>query len=67
MKTVLIFAAGLWVGKEIFTQLFADQLKERDLKIRNNLERFLNQEQPALSKLELQHTLQSILDPTNTK
>jgi len=41
MKTLLIFAAGVWVGKKIYSTLADNKANEREVRLRKKLEDFL--------------------------
>lgn len=61
MRTVLILAAGVWIGREIFTTLSRNQAREREVKIRKQLERFIKENLPTLHPKEMQKEVENIL------
>ena len=61
MRTVLILAAGVWIGREVFTTLFKIQAREREVKIRKKLERFIKENLPTLQPKEMQKEIEDIL------
>ena len=61
MKTILLLAAGVWIGREIFTTLYRNQAREREVKIRKKLEQFIREKLPSLSPNEMQNEIQSII------
>lgn len=61
MRTILILAAGVWIGREIFTTLSRNQGREREVKIRKQLERFIKENLPTLQPKEMQKEVENIL------
>ncbi len=61
MRTVLILAAGVWIGRGIYTALAKNQAREREVKIRKQLERFIKEKLPNLEPKEMQKEVESIL------
>lgn len=61
MRTILILAAGVWIGREIYTTLSRNQEREREVKIRKKLEQFIKENLPALSPKEMQKKVENIL------
>ena len=49
MRTVLILAAGVWLGRGIYTALAKNQAREREVNIRKQLERFIKEKLPNLA------------------
>lgn len=61
MRTLLTLAAGVWVGRKIYTQLAENRSRERDVKIRKKLEQFIRDNLPALQAPQLQKEIENIL------
>lgn len=61
MRTLLTLAAGVWVGRKIYTQLAENRSRERDVKIRKKLEQFIRENLPALQAPQLQKEIENIL------
>lgn len=61
MKTILILAAGVWIGREIYTTLAKNQAKEREVKIRKALEKFIQEKLPTLPSAEMKQEVEAIL------
>ncbi|MBI3520618.1 MAG: hypothetical protein HY062_14865 [Bacteroidetes bacterium] len=63
MKTAFILAAGVWIGREIYTTLAKNQARERDVKLRKSLEKFIQDKlpdmEPKLAKKEIDSILKS--------
>lgn len=61
MKTILILAAGVWIGREIYTTLAKNQAKEREVKIRKALEKFIQEKLPSLEPKQVKMEIENIL------
>ncbi|TAL58256.1 MAG: hypothetical protein EPN85_11935 [Bacteroidetes bacterium] len=61
MRTVLILAAGVWIGRGIYTALAKNQAREREVKIRKALEQFIRENLPSLEPKEMQKKVETIL------
>ncbi len=61
MRTVLILAAGVWLGRGIYTALAKNQAREREMNIRKQLERFIQEKLPNLQPNETKKEVESIL------
>lgn len=61
MKTILILAAGVWIGREIYTTLAKNQAKEREVKIRKSLEKFIQEKLPTLEPKQVKTEIENIL------
>lgn len=61
MKTILILAAGVWIGREIYTTLAKNQAKEREVKIRKALEKFIQEKLPTLEPKQVKTEIENIL------
>jgi ABC-type transport system involved in cytochrome bd biosynthesis fused ATPase/permease subunit len=61
MKTVLILAAGVWIGREIYTTLAKNQAREREVKIRKALEKFIQDNLPNLEPRQAKKEIDTIL------
>lgn len=61
MRTVLILAAGVRIGREIYTTLAKNQAREREVKVRKALEKFIQENLPTLTPKEMQKEVENIL------
>lgn len=61
MRTILILAVGVWIGREIYTTHAKNQVKEREVKIRKTLEKFIQEKLPTLTPAEVQKEVEGIL------
>ena len=61
MRTVLILAAGVWIGRGIYTSLAKNQARESEGKIRKALEQFIRENLPGLEPKEMQKKVENIL------
>jgi hypothetical protein len=63
MRMILILAAGVWIGREIFTTLAKNQARDREAKVRKKLEQFIKENLPSLTSTEMKKTIETILEP----
>ena len=61
MRTVLVLAVGVWIGRGIYTSLAKNQAREREVKIRKALEQFIRENLPGLEPKEMQKKVENIL------
>lgn len=61
MRTILILAAGVWIGREIYTTLAKNQVREREVKLRKSLEKFIQDKLPALEPEQAKKEIENIL------
>ncbi len=61
MRTVLILAAGVWIGREIYTTLARNQAREREVRIRKALEKFIQDNLPTLEPRQVKKEIDTIL------
>lgn len=61
MRTVLILAVGVWIGREIYTTLAKNQAKEREVKIRKALEKFIQDNLSTLEPKQVKTEIENIL------
>jgi hypothetical protein len=61
MRTVLVLAVGVWIGRGIYTSLAKNQAREREVKIRKALEQFIRENLPTLEPKEMQKKVENIL------
>lgn len=61
MKTVLILAAGVWLGRRIYTTLADNKARERDVELRKRLDRYLRDKNPAMTPDEVQQQISALL------
>ena len=61
MRTVLILAAGVWLGLRIYTTLADNKAREREVELRKRLDRFLREKFPTATSDEVQQHISSLL------
>ena len=61
MRTVLILAVGVWIGREVYTTLARNQAREREVRIRKALEKFIQDKFPTLQPQEIKREVDAIL------
>lgn len=61
MRTALILAAGVWVGRKIYTTLAENKAREREVIIRKKLEQFIRENLPTIQPTELKKEVENIL------
>lgn len=61
MRTVLILAAGVWLGRRIYTTLADNKARERDVELRKRLDRFLREKLPSATSDEVQQHISVLL------
>jgi len=61
MRTVLILAAGVWMGREIYMTLAKNQARQREVNIRKQLESFIKEKLPSLQPNEMKKEIENIL------
>ena len=61
MRTILILAVGVWIGREIYTTHAKNQAREREVKIRKALEKFIQEKLPTLPPAEIKQEAEAIL------
>lgn len=61
MRTMLILAAGVWVGRKIYTTLAENRAREREVQIRKKLEKFIRESLPNLQPADMQKEVENIL------
>lgn len=61
MKTALILAVGVWIGREIYTTLAKNQARERDVKLRKSLEQFIQDRLPDMEPQLIKKEIEGIL------
>jgi hypothetical protein len=61
MRTVLTLAVGVWIGREVFTTLAKNQARERELRTRKTLEKFIQDNLPDLKPKEVQREIETIM------
>ncbi len=61
MRTVLTLAAGVWIGREIFTTLAKNRTREYEINIRKQLERFIKEHLPNMEPEAIQKEVSNIL------
>ena len=63
MRMILILAAGVWIGREIFTTLAKNQARDHEAKVRKKLEQFIKENLPSLPSTEMKKIIETILEP----
>lgn len=61
MRTILLLAAGVWIGREICTTIAKNQAKEREVRIRKALEKFIQDNLPTLEPKLVKTEIENIL------
>jgi len=61
MRSLLMIAVGVWVGREIYMTLAKNQTREREVYIRKELEKFMQEQLPALSVTDRKKEMDNIL------
>lgn len=61
MRSVLMVAVGVWVGREIYMTLAKNQAREKEIMIRSALERFMKEQIPSLSATDRKKEIENIL------
>lgn len=61
MKTLLVFAAGVWVGQKIYSTLADNKAREREVRLRKKLEQFIQDHLPDLSTDEKKRQLAGLI------
>lgn len=61
MRTILILAVGVWIGREIYTTHANNKAKEREEQIRKALEKFIGEKLPTLPTADMQKEVDTIL------
>lgn len=61
MRTVLILAAGIWLGKQIYNTLSENRAVAREVRLRKRLKQFIQEHLPTLPDTEIQHMITTIL------
>lgn len=61
MKTILILAVGIWMGKQIYSARANNLARENDFLLRKKLEDFLNGHFPGLPVAEIKQKIKDIL------
>ncbi len=61
MKSILILAAGIWIGQKVFVALAEKQSKEKEDGLKKRLEEFLKEKFPELSSPELKEQIASLI------
>jgi hypothetical protein len=61
MKSLLMVAVGVWIGRGIYLTLAKNQAREREVYIRKALEKFLQEQLPELSATDKKKEIDNIL------
>ncbi|MBS1635363.1 MAG: hypothetical protein JST26_05525 [Bacteroidetes bacterium] len=61
MKTLLILAAGVWIGRQIYTTLAQNQAREREVTLRKKLDQFIRENLPAMQAADIKQSIDTIL------
>lgn len=62
MRTILILAAGIWIGREIFTTRAANLERELKVKTKKNLERFIKENLTHLDPAQMQRVIDPLIE-----
>lgn len=60
MRTLLILAAGLWLGRRISLVLSENRTRERELNLRKRLEGFISEQLPVMRPEEVKQRLKEL-------
>lgn len=60
MRTLLVMAAGIWLGRKISTILAENRTRERELQLRRRLAIFIGEQMPFLRPAEVQKELKEL-------
>jgi hypothetical protein len=61
MRTLLMIAVGVWVGRGIYMTLAKNQAREKEVYTRKALEKFMLEQLPTLSVAERNKEIANIL------
>jgi len=61
MRTILLLAIGIWMGRGLCSTLAQNRARQREVNMRKQLERFVREHLPSLSLKEVQTQVDLIL------
>ncbi len=61
MRSILMVAVGVWIGREIYMTLAKNQAREKEVILRKALEKFIQEQIPALSATDRKKEIENIL------
>lgn len=61
MRTLLILAAGVWLGRRISTVRAENRTRDRELMLRKRLELFIREQMPFMKIEEVRQQLRELL------
>jgi hypothetical protein len=61
MRSLLMVAVGVWIGRGIYLTLAKNQAREKDVYVRRSLEKFMREQTPNLSAEERKKQIENIL------
>jgi hypothetical protein len=61
MRSLLMIAVGVWVGRGIYMTLAKNQAREKEVYIRKALEKFMLEQLPTLSVADRKKEIENIL------
>lgn len=68
MRTILLIAAGVWLGREVFSKQADKRIKEHNLLLSKRLEEFMHKHLPELKAKQIKREIKNILSEiTNDK
>ena len=61
MRSLLMVAVGVWIGRGIYLTLAKNQAREKEVFVRKSLEKFIQEKLPTLSAGERKKEIENIL------
>jgi hypothetical protein len=61
MRSLLMIAVGVWVGREIYMTLAKNQAREKEVYTRKALEKFMLEQLPSFSEADRKKEIENIL------
>lgn len=61
MRTILLIAAGVWLGREVFNKQADKRIKEHNLLLSKRLEEFIREHLPAMKARDMKREIKELL------
>lgn len=61
MRSLLMVAVGVWIGRGIYLTLAKNQAREKEVYVRKSLEKFMQEQVPTLSAADRKKEIENIL------